>query len=70
VGTCVTGSEALAGHTGLAAYDVLTLALYALLVTAWAVAAVHTARGLVSGALLAGPRPAAGAPRPVTARTT
>jgi C4-dicarboxylate transporter/malic acid transport protein len=70
VGTCVTGCEALARHTGLAAYDVLTLALYALLVTAWAVAAVHTARGLVSGALLAAPRPAAGAPRPVTARTT
>ncbi|MEU9594511.1 TDT family transporter [Streptomyces sp. NPDC048219] len=70
VGTCVTGFEALARRTGLAAYDVLTLALYALLVTAWAVAAVQTARGLVSGALLAGPRPAAGAPRPVTARTT
>ncbi|MFJ8544686.1 TDT family transporter [Streptomyces sp. NPDC093586] len=70
VGTCVTGAEALARHTGLVAYDVLTLALYALLVAAWAVAAAHTARGVVSGALLRGPRPAAGAPRPVTARTT
>ncbi|MFG2678798.1 TDT family transporter [Streptomyces sp. NPDC048392] len=70
VGTCVTGSEALARHTGLAVYDGLTVALYALLVAAWAVAAVHTARGLLSGTLLAGPRPAPGAPRPATARTT
>ncbi|WP_395576525.1 TDT family transporter [Streptomyces sp. BK79] len=69
VGTCVTGAEALARHTGLAAYDGLTVVLYAVLVTAWAVAAVQTARGLVSGALLAGPRPAPGAPRPATART-
>ncbi|MEU5752407.1 TDT family transporter [Streptomyces sp. NPDC047853] len=70
VGTCVTGSEALARHTGLAAYDALTVVLYGVLVVAWAVAAVHTARGVVSGALLAGPRPAPGAPRPGTARTT
>ncbi|MEV7793842.1 TDT family transporter [Streptomyces sp. NPDC087512] len=70
VGTCVTGAEALARRTGLVACDVLAVALYALLVAAWAVAAVNTARGLVSGALLAGPRPAAGAPRPATARTT
>ncbi|MEU3900397.1 TDT family transporter [Streptomyces sp. NPDC045251] len=70
VGTCVTGAEALARHTGLAAYDVLAVVLYAVLVTAWAVAAVHTARGLLSGALLAGPRPAPGAPSPATARTT
>ncbi|CAM5412176.1 TDT family transporter OS=Streptomyces tendae OX=1932 GN=GUR47_33550 PE=3 SV=1 [Streptomyces tendae] len=70
VGTCVTGAEALARETGLVAYDGLTVALYALLVAAWAVAAVHTARGLLSGALLAGPRPAPGAPGPATARTT
>ncbi|AQS70475.1 TDT family transporter [Streptomyces pactum] len=70
VGTCVTGSQALARHTGLTAYDGLTVVLYAVLVAAWAVAAVHTARGVVSGALLAGPRPAPGAPRPATARTT
>ncbi|MDT0611259.1 TDT family transporter [Streptomyces lancefieldiae] len=70
VGTCVTGAEALARHTGLAVYDGLTVLLYAVLVAAWAVAAVHTARGLVSGALLAEPRPAPGAPRPATARTT
>ncbi|MDQ0388764.1 C4-dicarboxylate transporter/malic acid transport protein [Streptomyces sp. DSM 42143] len=70
VGTCVTGAEALARHTGLAVYDALTVVLYAVLVAAWSVAAVHTARGLFSGALLAGPRPAPGAPRPATARTT
>ncbi|MGW8633302.1 TDT family transporter [Streptomyces sp. NPDC055793] len=70
VGTCVTGAEALARHTGLVVYDGLTVVLYAVLVTAWAVAAVQTTRGLFSGVLLAGPRPAPGAPRPVTARTT
>lgn len=70
VGTCVTGAEALARHTGLAAYEGLTVALYAFLVAAWAVAAVHTVRGVLSGALLAGKRPAPGAPRPATARTT
>ena len=69
VGTCVTGAGALAAHTGLAAYDVLTLVLYALLLVAWAVAARCTARGLVSGALLAGPVPALPGPRPATART-
>ncbi|TDT36707.1 C4-dicarboxylate transporter/malic acid transport protein [Streptomyces sp. BK208] len=70
VGTCVTGAEALARETGLVAYDGLAVALYALLVAAWAVTAVHTARGLLSGALLAGPRPAPGAPGPARVRTT
>ncbi|MFC8568573.1 TDT family transporter [Streptomyces sp. NPDC057245] len=70
VGTCVTGAEALARETGLVVYDGLTVALYGALVAAWAVAATQTARGLVSGALLAGPRPAPGAPRPATVRTT
>ncbi|MFF9161302.1 TDT family transporter [Streptomyces longwoodensis] len=63
VGTCVTGAAALARHTGLVAYDVLAVALYLLLVGAWGVAAVRTAGGLLSGAVLAGPRPAPGAPR-------
>ncbi|QNS07243.1 TDT family transporter [Streptomyces xanthii] len=58
VGTCVTGAESLAAHTGLAAFDVLTVALYAFLVAAWAVAAVRTVRGLASGRLLAAPAPA------------
>ncbi|NEA63126.1 TDT family transporter [Streptomyces sp. SID12488] len=69
VGTCVTGAESLGRHTGLAAFDVLAVALYALLVAAWAGAAARTVRGLVSGELLAGPRPAPLAPLPVTART-
>ncbi|MFC8373102.1 TDT family transporter [Streptomyces sp. NPDC057239] len=69
VGTCVTGAGALASHTGLLAYDVLALALYVLLVGAWATAAWCTARGLLSGALLAGPAPGPPAPRSATART-
>ncbi|MGW5178095.1 TDT family transporter [Streptomyces sp. NPDC004082] len=56
VGTCVTGAEGLARRTGLVAFDALAVALYALLVAAWAVAAVRTGRGLVSGELLAAPR--------------
>ncbi|MFI2434130.1 TDT family transporter [Streptomyces sp. NPDC018693] len=70
VGTCVTGAQALARHTGLAAYDVLAVALYGALVAAWTVAAAGTLRGLVSGELLAGPRPAPPAPRPARGRTT
>ncbi|WP_033283760.1 TDT family transporter [Streptomyces sp. NRRL F-525] len=70
VGTCVTGAESLSHHTGLAVYDGLAIVLYGVLVAAWATAAVHTARGLLSGALLAGPRPAPVALHPVTARTT
>ncbi|MFJ9812314.1 TDT family transporter [Streptomyces sp. NPDC101158] len=65
VGTCVTGAEGLAQHTGLTAFRWLAAGLYVLLVAAWLVAAGHTLRGLVSGALLAAP----GAPRPATART-
>ncbi|MER5555485.1 TDT family transporter [Streptomyces sp. NPDC002793] len=57
VGTCVTGAAGLAGHTGLDAFTWLAVALYALLVTAWAVAGARTLSGLFSGVLLAGPRP-------------
>ncbi|MGQ4362794.1 TDT family transporter [Streptomyces sp. SAS_272] len=70
VGTCVTGAAALARHTGLVVYDLLACALYVALAAAWGVAASHTVRGLLSGRLLAAPRPAPAAPRPVTARTT
>ncbi|MGW6567646.1 TDT family transporter [Streptomyces sp. NPDC054975] len=70
VGTCVTGSEGLAQHTGLAVFRWLAIALYVFLVAAWLVAGFHTLRGLFSGALLAGPGRAPGAPRPVTVRTT
>ncbi|MFE7792245.1 TDT family transporter [Streptomyces sp. NPDC057460] len=66
VGTCVTGAAGLARHTGLTAFTWLAVALYVLLVSAWAVAGVRTLRGLFSGALLAAPQ----APPPVTARTT
>ncbi|MFF0201620.1 TDT family transporter [Streptomyces sp. NPDC005017] len=69
VGTCVTGAASLARHTGLVAYDALALALYAVLLAAWAAAVAGTVRGLLSGELLAGPRPAPGAPSPATART-
>ncbi|WP_236580186.1 TDT family transporter [Streptomyces sp. HM190] len=69
VGTCVTGAEGLARHTGLVALDVLAVALYTLLLAAWTTAAARTVRGLVSGELLAGPRRAPAAPRPATART-
>ncbi|MFE9767404.1 TDT family transporter [Streptomyces sp. NPDC005808] len=69
VGTCVTGAESLARHTGLVAFSVLAVALYVLLVAAWSVAAVRTARGLLSGELLAAPRPAAAEPAPARART-
>lgn len=65
VGTCVTAATGLAAHTGLVALQWLAGALYALLVAAWAAAAVGTLRGLLSGALLAAPR----APLPATART-
>lgn len=56
VGTCVTGAEGLGKHTGLAFYDWLALALYAVLLTAWAVALTQTLRGLINGKLLAAPR--------------
>ncbi|MFE7319063.1 TDT family transporter [Streptomyces sp. NPDC057555] len=58
VGTCVTGAAGLARHTGLAAFDWLTVALFAVLVTAVAVAGTRTAHGLATGRLLAPPRPA------------
>ncbi|MEV5954244.1 TDT family transporter [Streptomyces sp. NPDC051987] len=70
VGTCVTGAAALGRHTGLAAYHWLAVGLYALLVGGWVAAATGTVRGLLSGELLAEPRPAPAAPRPARVRTT
>ncbi|WP_431984675.1 C4-dicarboxylate ABC transporter [Streptomyces qinglanensis] len=69
VGTCVTGAAAVWRHTGAAAFGWLATGLYALLVAAWAAAAVRTVRGLLSGALLAAPHRAPAAPAPATART-
>ncbi|MGW7515413.1 TDT family transporter [Streptomyces sp. NPDC054796] len=63
VGTCVTGAASLARHTGLAALGWLALALYGALTVAWCAACAGTVRGLLTGALLAAPPPAAGAPR-------
>ncbi|MFD3516480.1 C4-dicarboxylate ABC transporter [Streptomyces sp. NPDC058657] len=57
VGTCVTAAAGLAGHTGLDALNWLAAALFLLLATAWAVTAFRTVRGLLSGVLLAAPRP-------------
>ncbi|MFC4505794.1 MULTISPECIES: TDT family transporter [Streptomyces] len=70
VGTCVTGAASLARHTGLVAYGVLATGLYVVLVGAWVVVAVHTFRGLVSGGLLAAPRPAPAELRRARVRTT
>ncbi|MEU1515788.1 TDT family transporter [Streptomyces sp. NPDC005811] len=69
VGTCVTGAAVLARHTGLVAFAVLSVALYAVLVAAWGVVAACTVRGLLSGALPAGPRPVPAAPRRARGRT-
>ncbi|MFE0703391.1 TDT family transporter [Streptomyces sp. NPDC058872] len=69
VGTCVTGAAALARHTGLAEFRWLATGLYGLLVAAWLVAGSLTARGLLSGALPAGPGRVPAGPRPAKART-
>ncbi|WP_416519694.1 TDT family transporter [Streptomyces achromogenes] len=70
VGTCVTGAAGLARHTGLAAYEALAVGLYVVLVAAWFAAARGTLRGLLSGELLAGPRPVSVVLASGTARTT
>lgn len=52
VGTCVTGAAGLARHSGFAGFTGLAVALYLLLLAAWAVAAVRTVGGLAGGRLL------------------
>ena len=52
VGTCVTGTAGLWHETGLDLFAVLSVALYALLLTAWAVVSFRTVRGLAAGVLL------------------
>lgn len=69
VGTCVTGAAALARHTGLLVYSAGAVGLYVVLVAGWAVTAWGTVRGLLSGELPAGPRPAPGGLPSGTART-
>ncbi|MFI1971001.1 C4-dicarboxylate ABC transporter [Streptomyces cinnamoneus] len=70
LGTCVTGAAGLARHTGLEAFTWLAVGLYAVLVAAWAVAGARTLAGLLSGGLLAAPRPAPVALGSTTVRTT
>ncbi|MER5867408.1 C4-dicarboxylate ABC transporter [Kitasatospora sp. NPDC002040] len=52
VGTLVTGAAGLARHTGFGGFTGLAVALYLLLVAAWAVASVGTVTGVFSGRLL------------------
>ena len=52
VGTCVTGTTALAVHTGADAFRWAAVALYLALVVAWLVVSVRTVRGAWRGALL------------------
>ncbi|MFX0574312.1 TDT family transporter [Nocardia nepalensis] len=52
LGTCVTASTVLYGHTGADLFAIVAVALYMGLVTAWAVVAVRTIRGAVIGPLL------------------
>ncbi|MEU4427344.1 TDT family transporter [Actinoplanes sp. NPDC024001] len=46
VGTCVTGTSALAAQTGSATLRVLAVALYAVLVTAWSIVAARSLAAL------------------------
>jgi C4-dicarboxylate transporter/malic acid transport protein len=57
VGTCVTGTTALALHTGAGALRWAAVALYLALVVAWLVVSVRTVRGAWRGALLRPPVP-------------
>ncbi|MGU3432490.1 TDT family transporter [Actinomycetes bacterium M1A6_2h] len=49
IGTCVTGATALGAAVGSTAIDGLAVALYAVLVAAWATVASHTLRGSLRG---------------------
>src|SRR2546421_6037784 len=51
VGTCVTGSAALAARSGADLFAWAAVGLYALLVAAWAVVTARTAHGILSGRL-------------------
>ncbi|MFG2997588.1 TDT family transporter [Streptomyces sp. NPDC048340] len=69
VGTCVTGTTGLAARTGAEVFTWAAVALYALLLAAWAVTAVRTARGALSGTLFLAPAAApAAAPTAAPAR--
>ncbi|MFB7635573.1 TDT family transporter [Streptomyces sp. NPDC056149] len=55
VGTCVTASSGLAARTGADLFHWAAVALYVLLLTAWAVTAFRTARGALRGTLFLPP---------------
>ena len=55
VGTCVTGTSQLARHTGLVAFEVAAVVLYAGLLSAWVVVGVRTAHHALKGPLLTPP---------------
>ncbi|MCW2497808.1 TDT family transporter [Jatrophihabitans sp.] len=55
LGTCVTGASALARATGFEPLRLLSVTLFAGLVTAWLIVATRTLRGLWTGALLGHP---------------
>jgi C4-dicarboxylate transporter/malic acid transport protein len=65
VGTLVTGTSALALHTGAGVFRWAAAGLYLVLVAAWAVVSVRTAAGAWRGRLLRAARPAAAVPVPV-----
>ncbi|MFQ6398630.1 TDT family transporter [Nocardia sp. KC 131] len=52
LGTCITGSTVLYGHTGANLFAAAAVALYIVLVSAWAVVAMRTASGLLTATLL------------------
>ncbi|MBL1078920.1 TDT family transporter [Nocardia sp. 2] len=52
LGTCVTGTTVLFAHTGADLFAVIAVALYGLLVGAWAVVATKTLSGALWGELL------------------
>ena len=59
VGTCVTGLNGLALHSGLTVVAVLAVIYYAGLVAAWITVALRTFHGsVIRGTLLAPPQPA------------
>ena len=59
VGTCVTGLNGLALHSGLTVVAVLAVVYYVGLVAAWITVAVRTFHGsVIRGTLLAPPQPA------------
>ncbi|WP_327351623.1 TDT family transporter [Streptomyces sp. NBC_01304] len=68
VGTCVTGSIGLAARTGAELFTVAAVALYALLVVAWAAVAIRTACGALRGTLFLPPPVPAAAPAVAAAK--